>query len=729
MGNGLEGSIPKSLVNLGNLENLDLSVNKFSGGIPEEFGNFQKLVYMVMSDNKLSDIPMQIGECLSLKQLDLADNQLNGSLPTQLFELLNLTDLYLNNNTLIGTIPALIGNLNSVETLTLYHNNLHGEIPKEIGLLGKLQNFYLYENQFSGEIPLEIGNCSSLQMLDFFGNQFTGRIPVTIGRLKNLKLLHLRQNDFSREIPSTLGNCKELTILDLADNHFSGGIPKTLGFLESMEQLMLYNNSLEDLSINSLTGIIPPELSSCKKLTHIDLDNNLLDGLLVLSLDKNSLNGTLPPEIGDLSSLKVLNLERNQFYGQIPATISKLSKLYELRLSQNRFDGDIPAELGQLHDLQSVLDLGNNNLTGGIPPSIGILSKLEGLDLSHNELVGKIPSQIGGMSSLGRLDLSYNNLQGELDEQLSHWPADVFAGNFKLCGRPLVTQCNTEDTEHVRSRLSTSSVVAITATLTLAGVVILLLVGLILVSRRKHQWEDIMEATHDLSDEYIIGSGGFGTIYKAELPSGEIVAVKKILRKDDPFMDRSFAREIQTLGRIRHGHLESTTKKVGINLDWEIRLKIAVGLAQGVEYLHHDCVPKIIHRDIKILTWFAGSYGYIAPEYAYTLKATEKSDVYSMGIVLMELVTGRMPTARTFGVNIDMVRWVESHMEMSALTRDESVDPALKPLLPKEESGVFQLLDIATVPAERPTSRQVCDHLFHISNTSKMVDSEKKTIV
>lgn len=317
-----------------------------------------------------------------------------------------------------------------------------------------------------------------------------------------------------------------------------------------------------------------------------------------------------------------------------------------------------------------------------------------------------------------------------------------------------------------------------------------------------------MEATHDLSDEYIIGSGGSGTIYKAELPSGEIVAVKKILRKDDLFMDRSFAREVQTLGRIRHRHLvklmgccstskgggmgctlliyeymengslwdwlhrpmtqESTTKKVGINLDWEIRLKIAVGLAQGVEYLHHDCVPKIIHRDIKssnllldsdmeahlgdfglakVLlddqdsssntesqTWFAGSYGYIAPEYAYTLKATEKSDVYSMGIVLMELVTGRMPTAGTFGVNIDMVRWVESHMEMSALTRDELVDPALKPLLPKEESGVFQLLDIAlqctrSVPAERPTSRQVCDHLFHISNTSKMVDSEKKTIV
>ncbi|KAL0398069.1 UNVERIFIED_CONTAM: LRR receptor-like serine/threonine-protein kinase GSO1 [Sesamum radiatum] len=197
-------------------------------------------------------------------------------------------------------------------------------------------------------------------------------------------------------------------------------------------------------------------------------------------------------------------------------------------------------------------------------------------------------------------------------------------------------------------------------------------------------------------------------------------------------------------------------------LDWEARLKIAVGLAQGLEYLHYDCVPKILHRDVKSSNvlldvnmeahlgdfglakpvtdnhdslntesnmWFAGSYGYIAPEYAYSLKATEKSDVYSMGIVLMELVTGRMPTDGRFGMDMDMVRWVESHMEMQGSAAEELIDPVLKPLLPNEETAIFQVLEIAlrctkTAPAERPSSRQACDLLVHVLNDTK-VHSQK----
>lgn len=116
-------------------------------------------------------------------------------------------------------------------------------------------------------------------------------------------------------------------------------------------------------------------------------------------------------------------------------------------------------------------------------------------------------------------------------------------------------------------------------------------------------------------------------------------------------------------------------------------------------------------------------------EYAYSLKATEKSDVYSMGIVLMELVSGRMPTDGSFGEDMDMVRWVESRIEMSGTTREELIDPVLKPLLPNEESAAFQVLEIAlpctkTAPAERPSSRKVCDQLLHVFN-DKVVHSDK----
>lgn len=116
-------------------------------------------------------------------------------------------------------------------------------------------------------------------------------------------------------------------------------------------------------------------------------------------------------------------------------------------------------------------------------------------------------------------------------------------------------------------------------------------------------------------------------------------------------------------------------------------------------------------------------------EYAYSLKATEKSDVYSMGIVLMELVSGKMPTDEAFGVEMDMVRWVETHMEMQGSGREDLIDPALKPLLPGEEFAAFQVLEIAmqctkTSPQERPTSRQVCDLLLHVFN-HRMVDFDK----
>ncbi|KAL8193817.1 hypothetical protein R6Q57_026059 [Mikania cordata] len=301
---------------------------------------------------------------------------------------------------------------------------------------------------------------------------------------------------------------------------------------------------------------------------------------------------------------------------------------------------------------------------------------------------------------------------------------------------------------------------------------------------------------NNLSDEFIIGSGGSGTVYRAELLSGEIVAIKRIPWKDDMFLDKSFAREVNTIGRIKHKrlvkllgycsnkgagsnlliyeymdngsvydwlHQEPENIKIKKNLDWEARLKIAVGLAQGVEYLHHDCVPKIVHRDIKSANilldinmdahlgdfglakaitevhdsltsnsnmWFAGSYGYIAPEYAYSFKATEKSDIYSMGIVLMELVTGRTPTAGNFGENVDMVRWIESHIELQGPERKELIDQGLTPLLPHEETAAFQVLEIGlqctkTVPAERPTARHACDLLRHVmkdasSNARKM---------
>uniref|UniRef100_A0A0A9FM95 non-specific serine/threonine protein kinase n=1 Tax=Arundo donax TaxID=35708 RepID=A0A0A9FM95_ARUDO len=424
------------------------------------------------------------------------------------------------------------------------------------------------------------------------------------------------------------------------------------------------------------------------------------------------------------------------------------------------------------------------------------------------------------MSSLVQLDFSGNQLEGRLGSEFARWPQDAFAGNAGLCGSPL-RGCRGGG--YAQSALHSASIALVSAAVTLAVVLLIIVLALTAArrrgrrsgevnctafssslgssnrqlvvkgsARREFRWEAIMEATANLSDQFAVGSGGSGTVYRAELPTGETVAVKRIAHMDSDVLlhDKSFTREVKILGRVRHRHLVKllgfvTSHDGGMLvyefmengslydwlhggaaggdrkkrvLSWDARLQVAAGLAQGVEYLHHDCVPRIVHRDIKSsnvlldgdmeahlgdfglakavaenrqaggggkdctesASCFAGSYGYIAPECAYSLKATERSDVYSMGIVLMELVTGLTPTDKTFGGDMDMVRWVQSRIDAPLPAREQVFDPALKPLAPREETPMSELLEVAlrctrTAPGERPTARQVSDLLLHIS--------------
>jgi hypothetical protein len=373
-----------------------------------------------------------------------------------------------------------------------------------------------------------------------------------------------------------------------------------------------------------------------------------------------------------------------------------------------------------MQELQSLLDLSSNNLVGTIPASLGSLSKLEDLNLSHNALVGAVPSQLAGMSSLVELDLSSNRLEGRLGDEFSRWPQGAFTGNVALCGSHL-RGCGGGGGG--RSTLHSASIALVSAAVTLTIVLLAIVLVLMVVRRRRRgsgevnctvfssslgntnrqliikgsarrefRWEAIMEATANLSDQFAIGSGGSGTVYRAELSTGETVAVKRILHMDSDVLlhDKSFAREIKILGRVRHRHLVkllgflchgaggdrggsmliyeymengslydwlhggSGDGKKSV-LSWDARLKVAAGLVQGVEYLHHDCVPRVVHRDIKSsnvlldgdmeahlgdfglakavaenrqggkectesASFFAGSYGYMAPGEFHHLK-------------------------------------------------------------------------------------------------------------
>ncbi|TXG48402.1 hypothetical protein EZV62_027696 [Acer yangbiense] len=737
--NWLTGQIPNSFGGLVNLVNLALASCSLTGQIPPQLGRLNQLESLILQDNQLEGpIPVELGNCSSLTLFTAALNNLNGSITAELGRLRNLQLLNLANNSLSGEIPSELGELSQLGYLNLLGNKLEGPIPRSFSKLGSLQNLDLSMNMLSGGIPEEFGDMGQLVYIVLSNNNISGTIPgnmctnntnleslVLSGiQLSDLNFLHLRQNELVGQIPASLGNCNQLTILDLADNNLSGGIPESFGFLQALEQLMLYNNSLE--------GNLPGSLINLANLTRINFSKNRFNGSIsalcssrkFLSFDvtNNAFDGEIPPQLGNSINLERLRIGNNKFSGKIPLTLGKIHELSLLDLSGNSITGEIPPQVLLCKKLTHI-DLNKNLLSGPIPMWLGSLPQLGELKLSSNQFFGSLPRElfncskllvlalddnllngsipeeveVGEMVSLGKLDLSYNSLQGKLSKQFSDWPAKVFEGNAHLCGGPL-DRCSAPVANR-QSTLSEPALVAISVLSTLSAIALLIVVILLYLkhkqeflrkvgevnfthssgssqaqrrllfqhgtAKRDLKWEDIMEATNNLSDEFIIGSGGSGTIYKAELHNGTTIAVKKISCKDDLLSNKSFTTEIKTLGRIRHRHL---VKLMGY------------------------CCNKGSGSNLLI--------------YDYMENGND-----------------------TFGVDMDMVRWVETHIEMAGSPREELISERLKPLFPVEECAAYQVLEIAlqctkTSPQERPTSRIVCDLLLQVLN-NRTVDFDK----
>ncbi|GKU95957.1 hypothetical protein SLEP1_g9251 [Rubroshorea leprosula] len=438
----------------------------------------------------------------------------------------------------------------------------------------------------------------------------------------------------------------------------------------------------------------------------------------ILSLTNHKLSGPISPDLGKLEHLKLLMLHNNNFYGAIPPELGNCTELEGIFLQGNYLSELIPSELGNLTGLVN-LDISSNALRGYIPPSLGKLDKLITFNVSNNFLVGPIPS----------------------DGVLSNFPAGSFIGNRDLCGKQINVAC--KDDRHANNQggeKKNSGRLLISASATVGALLLVALMcfwGCFLYKKfGKNEGEslamdvsggasivmfhgdlpysskDIIKKLENLNEEHIIGSGGFGTVYKLAMDDGSVFALKRIVKINEGF-DRFFERELEILGSIKHrylvnlrGYCNSPTSKLLIydflaggsldealherseQLDWDSRLNIIMGAAKGLAYLHHDCSPRIIHRDIKssnilldgnlearvsdfglaklledeeshITTIVAGTFGYLAPEYMVSGRATEKTDVYSFGVLMLEVLSGKRPTDASFiekGLNI--VGWL-----------------------------------------------------------------------
>ncbi|KAK3439016.1 hypothetical protein EUGRSUZ_C03669, partial [Eucalyptus grandis] len=630
---------------------------------------------------------------------------------------------------------------------------------------------------YQRSVNLNSMNYSLLPNLTFFtlsGYYLPDIIPFQICALPKLRRLNLSANALIGELPLCLQNLTMLEVFDIHDNQIVGLIPPKLVNLKRLIYL--------DLSLNSLNGMFPITLANLKNLAHLYLQGNSFNGsipleignltnLAYLNMAGNSFSGSIPSEIGNLKRLIYLDISMNSLHGMFPITLANLKNLAQLYLQGNSFYGSIPLEIGNSTYL-AYLCMEGNAFNGSIPSEIGNLKSLIYLDLSYNALSGTIPTTLGHIDNI---DLSYNYLTGKIPGNLANVPYEAFIGNEGL-----------EKTDGSR-RMSTVVLMTILIPLMAISFIFYLVLRHLIFFRRRMKstqskiiekngdflsiwnydgriaYEDIINATEDFDIKYCIGTGGYGSVYRTQLPNGKIVALKKLHHHEaeDPSFDKSFRNEVKHLTEVRHrsiiklhgfclhkqcmflvyeymerGSLFCALRDdvEAVELDWSKRLIIVRDMAHALSYLHHDCARPIVHRDISsnnilldnnmqaflsdfgtarllepnfssnLTANIAGTRGYIAPELAYSLVFNEKCDVYSFGVVAMEIIMGEHPG--------------EIILMLSTLFREDIMlhqilDPRLP--IPRENSITRSIVLVVSLalaclnsnPKLRPTMKQV----------------------
>ncbi|KAF7809974.1 LRR receptor-like serine/threonine-protein kinase HSL2 [Senna tora] len=792
--NLLNGTIPPFLGNLSELTRLELAYNPFRAGpLPSQLGNLSKLQVMFLTQvNVVGSIPDSIGKLVSLKNLDLSANSLSGKIPDSISGLSNVEQILLFLNNLSGEIPRGLGNLSSLTSLDLSQNSLTGKFPDSVAAL-HLQSLALNDNFLEGEIPAILASNPNLQSLNLFNNSFTGKLPEDLGRNSDLEELDVSTNDFNGELPKYLCERNKLNRLITFTNRFTGSLPEQYGDCHSLYYVRIKNNEL--------SGDVPSKFWKLPGLQFLEMDNNRFEGSVSISgshgltdliISGNRFSGQFSTEICELHSLTNIDMSRNRFTGEVPSCITGLKKLQKLRLQENMFTGKIPSKVNSWTDL-TLFNLSYNRFSGTIPPQLGNLPDLTYLDLAVNSLTGKIPPELAKLK-LSVFNVSGNKLSGKVPSGFNN---DVYlsglAGNPDLCSssmKPLPPCTKSNPFSSIAIIILSTCVI-----LLLGSLLWFLKRSSIFTSAKSHpSWttttfqrvsfkeEDVVPL---LTTENLIGTGSSGRVYKVKLKTGETVAVKKLWDEatEKPDAESVFKSEIETLGRIRHvnivkllyscsaddfrilvyEYMENHSlgdalhgEKCGELMDWSRRFTIAVGAAQGLAYLHHDCVPPIIHRDVKsnnilldqefrprvadfglaktlkrdvnqggAMSRVAGSYGYIAP-------VTEKSDVYSFGVVLMELITGKRPNDVCFGENRDIVKWITETALFSPQEAHRSavlariVDTRMNPST-CDYDEIDKVLNVALLctsafPINRPSMRRVVDLLkehkpLHLPNS------------
>ncbi|CAM0907885.1 unnamed protein product [Alopecurus aequalis] len=771
--NRLSGNVPLSLYNMTSLEYFSMGSNGLVGQIPSNIGySLPNLQSLIMGSNRLEGlIPASLANMSDLQTLDLSNNSLHGSVPS-LGSLANLRRLVLGRNLLEAhdwSFLTSLANCTQLIKLSLEGNALNGSLPiAVVNLSTRLEDLSLGSNQISGSIPVKISNLVNLTSLRMESNFLSGNIPSTIGKLQYLYILSLSKNILSGQIPSSVGNITQLGKLYLDDNDLTGKIPTSLAQCKGLLEL--------NLSRNNLNGSIPVGLFEDTTLSlHVDFSHNNLTGELPLRFSSHG---------GDSGPVS-LHMEGNKFHGQIPATWI-LIWTQQINLSHNHLSGTVPEFFEYLTVLEQ-LDLSYNNLEGAVPTS-GIFENATAVILDGNKgLCSNSSMTMLALPLCPGISASTTKTKHHLSLLLivlapltigflvllwflrTLWKKGVFSFSlwdvvskivscFAHHKRREVQTAPCNDEKKLK-RVSYQDILKATNWFSSVHTISSTCTGSVYVGRFKSDRSLVAIKVFNLSEP-----GGYDS-YFIECEVLRSTRHRNIMRpltlcstldsQNHEFKALIFEFMVNgSLERWLHSeHQNETPEKV---LSFGQRICIAADVAYALDYVHNQLTPPLTHCDLKpqnilldddmtarlsdfgsakfllpalvipkCLDDVGGTIGYMAPEYGMGGEISVGGDVYSFGVLLLELLTGKRPTDDMFVDGLTLCMFSKSMFP-------DRVAEILDPRMAREEhqgcaEARMQRYSVPLValglsctvesPKDRPGMKDVCVKLSAIRDT------------